>query len=206
MKRVLVSAAIVAILSSALYSGGASAARPRGLVATVEDAQGNDLGTMRIIPREDGKTTVRITAAGLTPGFHGYHVHSIGVCDPASTDTAGALSPFFSAGGHFNPVTTSTHGSHAGDMPPLLAADDGSAWLKFVTDRFLPRDLMDADGSAVVLHAGPDNLAHVPATTATGGERYHSHVDDIFGADTATKATGDAGARFGCGVLERISS
>lgn len=204
MKRVLVTAAIMAILSSALYSGGASAARPRGLVATVQDAQGNDLGTARVIPRDDGKTTVRISAAGLAPGFHGFHVHSAGLCDPAATDSSGTASPFFTAGGHFNPVTANTHGAHAGDMPPLLAAVDGTAWLKFVTDRFVPRDLMDADGSAIVLHAGPDNLAHVPGTTTAGGERYHSHVDDIFGADAATKATGDAGARFGCGVLTRI--
>lgn len=58
----------------------------------------------------------------------------------------------------------------------------------------------------MILHAGPDNLAHVPATTATGEERYHSHVDSVLGADTATKVTGDAGARFTCGVIERYKS
>lgn len=34
------------------------------------------------------------------PGFHGYDVHTAGVCDPAATDAAGAPSPFFTAGGH----------------------------------------------------------------------------------------------------------
>jgi Cu-Zn family superoxide dismutase len=100
-------------------------------------------------------------------------------------------------------VTTNTHGAHAGDMPPLLVAEDGTALLKFKTDRFKNSDLLDDDGSAVILHAGADNLSHIPATTATGGERYHSHVDDVFGPDAATKATGDAGARFSCGVVDR---
>lgn len=205
MKRTLVAGAVLALVATALYSGGASAAGPRGLIGNVADAQGNAVGTVRILATEDGKTSVKIRAAGLAPGFHGFHVHSVGTCDPAATDATGAASPFFTAGGHFNPVTTNTHGAHAGDMPPLLVAADGTAWLKFVTDRFAPKDLMDTDGSSIVLHAGPDNLAHVPAATSAGAERYHSHVDDVFGADTATKATGDAGARYGCGVLERVT-
>lgn len=197
---------LVAVIAAALFAGGsASAARRRGLVATIEDATGSALATVRMMRTDDGKVLVKAAGSGLTAGFHGFHVHSVGVCDPAATDTTGATVPFFSAGGHFNPDTTKTHGAHAGDMPPLLAAADGTTMLRFKTDRFLVADLMDADGSAIVLHAGPDNLAHIPATTSTGGERYHSHVDDVFGADAATKATGDAGARAGCGVLERVS-
>ena len=206
MKRALITGAVLALVATALYSGGASAARPRGLIGTVSDATGNELGTVRIVGTEDGKTSVKIRAEGLAAGFHGFHVHSVGICDPTATDAAGAPSPFFTAGGHYNPVTTNTHGAHAGDMPPLMVAADGTGWLKFVTDRFLAKDLMDADGSAIVLHAGPDNLAHIPAATSAGAERYHSHVDDVFGADTASKATGDAGARFGCAVLERVAS
>src|SRR5688500_7555084 len=198
---------MVAIIGAALFAGrSASAARRTGLVATIEDATGSPLATVRMIRTDDGKVLVKAAGSGLTAGFHGFHVHSVGICDPAATDTTGATVPFFSAGGHFNPDTTKTHGAHAGDMPPLLATVDGTTMLRFKTDRFLIADLMDADGSAIVLHAGPDNPAHTPATTSTGGERYHSHVDSVFGADTATKATGDAGARAGCGVLERVTS
>lgn len=198
---------LVGIVAAALLAGGsASAARRRGLVATIEDASGSALATVRMLRTDDGKVLVKAAGTRLVAGFHGFHVHSVGLCDPAATDTTGATVPFFSAGGHFNPDTTKTHGSHAGDMPPLLVAADGTTMLRFKTDRFRIADLMDADGSAIVLHAGPDNLAHIPATTSTGGDRYHSHVDDILGADAATKATGDAGARAGCGVLERVTS
>lgn len=207
MLKALAVGGLISVIAAALFVGGsASAARRGGLVATIEDATGASLVTVRMIRTDDGKVLVKAAGSGLVAGFHGFHVHSVGQCDPAATDTTGATVPFFSAGGHFNPDTTKTHGSHAGDMPPLLAAADGATMLRFKTDRFQMADLMDADGSAVILHAGPDNLAHIPATTSTGGQRYHSHVDDVFGADTATKATGDAGARTGCGVLERVTS
>lgn len=209
-KGALLVAGLAALVGAAVVSGGAAVARsPRGLVAEMKSATGAIVGKVRFIPTDDGKVLVRATGAGLTPGFHGFHVHATGQCDPNAQDTSGAVVPFFTAGGHYNPSTT-THGAHAGDMPPLLVTDDGTAILRFKTDRFKNRDLMDADGSAVIMHAGPDNLGHVPATTATGDERYHSHSetasDYTFGPDALTKATGDAGARFACGVVERINS
>nr|MBA2724644.1 superoxide dismutase family protein [Actinomycetota bacterium] len=197
----IVGVALAAITAGALMGGSAVAQPPRGLIATMRSAAGAPIGTVRVIPSEDGKTIVRATGAGLTEGFHGFHVHSVGVCDPVATDPNGTVVPFFSAGGHFNPDATKTHGAHAGDMSPLLAASDGSASLRLKTDRFKPRDLLDEDGSVIIMHAGPDNLGHIPAASSTGAERYHSHVDDVFGADTLTKATGDAGPRFACGVL-----
>lgn len=195
-----------AVVGAALLSAGPSAARGRGLVAEVKDVNGSTIATVRVFVTESGKTRVKVAGSNLANGFHGFHVHSVGQCDAAATDASGNASPFFTAGGHYNPDTTKTHGSHAGDMPPLFAAADGTAALAFKTDRFRPAHLMDADGSAVVIHASPDNLAHIPPATSTGGERYHSHVDEVFGPDTATKATGDAGSRFGCGVLTKLTN
>ncbi|MBA2311590.1 MAG: superoxide dismutase family protein [Actinobacteria bacterium] len=197
--------ALVAIVAVALFSGGAVAGS-RGLIAPIEDENGDAIGSVRFRRTDDGEVKVRVNARGLAPGFHGFHVHTTGVCDPDAVDTTGNAFPFFTAGGHYNPVTANTHGAHAGDMSPLLVTQDGRAFLRLKTDRFALGDLMDDDGSAVILHASSDNLAHIPATTSTGGERYHSHVDNVLGADTATKATGDAGARFGCGVIERVRS
>jgi len=75
---------------------------------------------------------------------------------------------------------------------------DGTAELRFQTDRFSLSDLFDADGSAVIVHAGRDNVANIP-------NRYHSHTYDTFGPDVDPLATGDAGARAACGVVERSS-
>ena len=76
------------------------------------------------------KVVVSGLAQGLTPGFHGFHIHAVGVCDPAAP-----TGPFVSAGGHYNP-TLLNHGDHAGDMPPLLVTADGHAYTSFATDRF----------------------------------------------------------------------
>jgi Cu-Zn family superoxide dismutase len=109
--------------------------------------------------------------------------------------------PFFSAGGHFNP-TSDPHGEHAGDFPVLLVMENGRAKEKFKTDRFNLSQLFDNDGSAVIIHEGRDNYANIPATT-DGEKRYHSHLENVFGPDSLTKATGDAGSRFACGVVRK---
>lgn len=206
--KAVASVSTVGLVVAAFAAGPNAGAggRARGLVAHLEDSSGSSVGTVKFVRTGDGAVRVTLKASGLTPGFHGYHVHSTGVCDPEATDTTGATVPFFSAGGHYNSDTSRTHGAHAGDMPPLLAMEDGRAILRFKTDRFRVRELLDDDGSAVIVHAGADNLANIPATTPGGSERYHSHVEDIFGPDTPTKATGDAGARFACGVVERARS
>ncbi|MDQ3645653.1 MAG: superoxide dismutase family protein, partial [Actinomycetota bacterium] len=155
----------IAVVAAALTTGGALASAPRGLVADLQDGAGNAIGRVRFVPTDDGKISVRVAAAGLTPGFHGFHVHTTGTCDPLAEDASGNPVPYFTAGGHYNPDAAATHGAHAGDLVPMLVAGDGTAQLRFKTDRFRNRDLMDADGSAVIFHAGADNLANVPGTT-----------------------------------------
>lgn len=150
------------------------------LRAVLHDAQGAEVGTVRFLPQPGGKVAVRAATSSLTAGFHGFHVHAVGRCEP----------PFASAGGHFNPGGAG-HGGHAGDLPVLLVAEDGAAWAEFETDGFALVDLLDADGSAVIVHAAPDNYANVPARYAPSGP------------DAVTLATGDAGGRIACGVVER---
>ena len=55
---------------------------------------------------------------------------------------------------------------------------------------------VDADRSAIILHAGSDNLANIPA-------RYQSSASQTPGPDATTRETGDAGAGFACGVVRR---
>jgi Cu-Zn family superoxide dismutase len=51
--------------------------------------------------------------------------------------------------------------------------------------------LLDADGSAVIIHAGSDNYGNIPAG------RYDPDADET------TLNTGDAGGRVACGVFAR---
>jgi Cu-Zn family superoxide dismutase len=177
-------------------------------IARLKDANGNRVGVVRF-EKEGEEVEVKARLKNVEPAgeFHGFHVHATGECDPNAVDPAtGEVVPFFSAGGHLdlNPDPDDPgHGQHAGDFPVLLVQSDGHAQAKFATDRFRLRHLLDDDGSAVIVLAGRDNYANIPATTPTGAERYHSHSENVFGPDSVTKATGDAGARFACGVVRR---
>ena len=157
--------------------------------ALLKSADGRAVAKVGLSEQRNGKVTVLVSARGLEPGFHGFHVHEKGLCEPPG---------FTSAGGHHK-HGAQDHGAHAGDMPPLLVTGDGKARTAFVIDSFRIAELVADDGSAVMIHVGRDNLANIPV-------RYHSHVPDAssttFGPDADTLKTGDAGDRFACGVVQ----
>lgn len=160
-------------------AGGSSTREGRNARAVLHDAAGARIGDVKLEQRGDSvKLNVKVDS-GVLPGFHGFHIHAAGVCVP----------PFTSALGHFNPGAA-THRDHAGDLPVLLIDANGTAEARFSTDRFALDDLFDADGSAFILHAGPDNYANIPM------DRYDPDPD------VTTLATGDAGSRLACGVIE----
>jgi superoxide dismutase, Cu-Zn family len=160
-----------------------------GTEVTLLDADNNQVGTVWL-KDDDGALEVEVAAGDLPPGFHGLHLHAIGVCEPDSADPTdpAKVGDFLSAGGHVGADATD-HGQHPGDLPSLLVDSTGSAQLTASTDAVTLEDLMDDDGTAVMVHAGMDNFAHIP-------ERYAPD-----GPDEATLETGDAGDRIACGVV-----
>ncbi len=175
-------------LTAALAAGGVTAgvvtaaktpSDVQSILTDLKDGTGATVGTVEFRKSPRSATYVYLTARGLTPGYHGFHVHAVGTCDAPA---------FTTAMGHLKEPGQS-HGDHTGDFPPLLVKRDGTASARFQTDRFDLASLRDADGSAVMLHAGPDNLANVPPRYAPGGP------------DQATKDTGDSGARIACAAI-----
>lgn len=151
-------------------------------------ADGEEVGTVDLV--DDGELVhVTVNAEGLTPGFHGFHLHAVPECHPDAED-----GPFTTAEGHWS-LGDEEHGEHAGDLPPLFVAEDGTSEASFVTDRFTMADVESNGGVAVMVHAGPDNLANVP-------DRYTAEGGEGSGPDEDTLATGDAGDRAACGVLQ----
>jgi superoxide dismutase, Cu-Zn family len=160
--------------------------RGRFATATLRNAAGERIGNVFFKQRgRDGTVVVFGRARDLPAGFHGFHVHGVGRCDPPG---------FTTAGGHYNPEE-STHRDHAGDMPSLLINSDGEGFVGFATDRFTISELLAGDSSAVIVHAAADNFANIP-------NRYRSPGSPPQGGpDAETLATGDAGSRLACGVV-----
>lgn len=161
--------------------------------ANVQNADGEELGTVEFSPADDGPDamSVKVELSGLEPGYYGLHVHANGVCetDSAAPDDPSETGDFLSAGGHLG-GDDAEHPDHAGDLPALLVMDSGDAHMTFQTDRLTEENLMDDDGSALMIHSDADNYANVP-------ERYAAD-----GPDEDTLSTGDAGSRLACGVIE----
>ena len=158
------------------------------LTVAMSDADGADVGTVTLSPT-DGGVRVDADLQNLEPGFHGFHIHDVGLCEADAPD-----GPFTTATGHLV-GDGGTHGDHDGDMPSLYVTDDGNASLTATLSTFTVEELTEGDGAAFMVHAGPDNFANIP-------DRYSSADADEPGPDEATTKTGDAGARAACGVIE----
>ena len=145
--------------------------------ATLIDVNGRKIGTAEFTKAGNGVKIVVNVAQGLTQGFHGMHIHSIGRCDAPD---------FASAGPHWNP-TARQHGlhnpagSHAGDLPNLVIGQDGVVaenWPLAGSARGIG-GLLDDDGAAFVVHARAD--------------------------DELSDPSGNSGARIACAVLSPAS-
>jgi superoxide dismutase, Cu-Zn family len=175
----LASAGAVAVASSDRDDDDDRDGRGKHARVTLVNAQGATVGRVEFSLRRHGPVEVDAEVWGLPPGFHGLHVHGIGSCVPPA---------YTSAGGHLNP-SGMDHPGHAGDLPTLLVNRDGTGELETETDRFTAEQLRDTDGSAVIVHANPDNYANIPT------DRYDPDPDET------TRATGDAGGRLACGAV-----
>ncbi|MFZ2173378.1 MAG: superoxide dismutase family protein [Rhodococcus sp. (in: high G+C Gram-positive bacteria)] len=158
------------------------------LTATLKNAEGNEVGTATFTQSGE-HVEVTVSVKDLTPGFHGFHVHSVGKCETNSVaPSGGAPGNFLSAGGHFQVGGRSGHPA-SGDLTSLQVREDGAAELVTTTDAFTIEDLRNGDtGTAIMIHAGADNFANIPTRYAPA-------------PDQETLATGDAGARVACGVI-----
>ncbi|WP_240968220.1 superoxide dismutase family protein [Paenibacillus aquistagni] len=141
----------------------------------IMDSKGSKMGTATFTQLAKG-VQVDVKVAGLKPGLHGIHIHETGKCEQPD---------FKSAGGHFNPSMKehgfdNPNGEHAGDIPNLVAGPDGTAEAQFVVttvtlQKGVPNSLLKGGGTALIIHADPDDMHTNPA--------------------------GNAGDRIGCAVI-----
>jgi Cu-Zn family superoxide dismutase len=191
--------------SSAAAPSSSPSARPsaegapsgQGFTTHLKGHDGAEVATAKF-EFNNGYATITIVTTGnqLTPGFHGVHIHKVGKCEPDSVAAGGAgpKGDFLSAGGHFQVQGHTGHPS-SGDLTSLQVRKDGSGTLVTTTDAFTMENLLTGDKTAIIIHAGADNFANIPA------DRYNQINGGAPGPDETTMTTGDAGKRVACGVI-----
>ena len=169
MKRVIIALIVIFAIITACGK------TPTKADAELINAQGDEIGVASILERPEG-IVVRLEVHDLPEGLHAFHIHETGKCE----------GDFKSAGGHFNPFNTkhglkNAEGPHSGDMQNIYVGPDGTALVEvnapLVTLAPRVNSLIKADGTAFVIHEGPDD-----------------YVSDPSGA---------AGARIACGVISK---
>lgn len=176
MKRAFVVLSLVSAVSALTATAvPAQTGRSEMAKATLRAADGKEVGTAQFAETPSG-VLVTLAVKNVPAGEHAVHIHAVGRCEP----------PFTSAGGHFNPEgrkhgLIAADGHHAGDMPNLHIPPSGTLETEILNtsitlEKGKPNSVFDADGSAIIIHAGKDDYKTDPA--------------------------GEAGGRIACGVIE----
>ena len=162
------------LLSACAVSMGPPSTKAESLPVALFDGTGARVGTATLTSDPAGLTIV-VEVAGLAPGVHAVHIHEHGLCERPD---------FLSAGPHLDDGThqhgrQNPAGPHLGDLDQLTVGADGrgTARLRFtpLSGRFQPKLIFGGDGTALIIHAGPD--------------------------DERTDPSGNSGPRVACGIM-----
>jgi len=173
MRRHVAALGVLMLLAPGCSALTTSTATDHVATSEVRNAAGQVVGTATLTEVSGGVRVV-LEMRGMPPGVKAVHIHAVGKCEGPD---------FASAGPHLNPTgkqhgLLNPNGPHAGDLPNITIGADGRGRLETMNDRVTLRGsgaLLDADGSALVVHAAPDDFVTDPA--------------------------GGSGARIACGVI-----
>lgn len=131
---------------------------------TVEKGVGKPAGSIVISKTKYG-VLFTPNLHGLTPGFHGFHIHEVDSCEKNG----------MAAGGHFDPYKTGKHRGpyrdegHLGDLPVLMVSAEGVATTPVLAPRI--KNIEDIRHRSLMLHDGGDNYSDEPNKLGGGGGR-----------------------------------
>ncbi len=136
------------------------------------NSAGQKIGTVRAWQTAGG-VSFRVTASGLPHGLHGIHVHAVGRCDPPEFTTAGRA---LESGGQEARAEQSRGPARRGSSQRRGRRERRALGATVTLPGATMATLLDADGSALVIHAQAD--------------------------DYMTDPSGNSGARIACAVIQ----
>lgn len=176
MPRLSLFAAAFASLALPVFAqdAAAPAAETAPLIAEIKTAEGDSVGMVTATETPSGLMLVTLELTGLPQGIHGVHIHETGTCTPPDFDSAGGH-----LAGDKDHGVMSANGPHPGDLPNIHVPETGNLTVEYFAADLTTDMMEDEDGSAIILHAHPDDYVGQP--------------------------TGHAGARLSCGSFARAS-
>lgn len=141
---------------------------PSVMEVDVYNSSADMIGTATLSEQEDG-VQVKLELTGLTPGFHGIHVHENSKCEGPD---------FKSAGSHLNPEGNQhglmhPEGAHLGDLPNIEADSSGNVEGELMLNEATLKDgknsIAENEGTSLVITAGQDDGVSQPG--GNSGER-----------------------------------
>ncbi len=175
-----------------------------GSVSVVGSSEDSAISGTLVLSQSDPGSPVYISGdiVGLTPGFHGFHVHEIG-------DTSEGCK---AAGSHFNPHEQ-THGApndtvrHVGDLGDIFTEAGEDVTRVDIVDKVasLYTGKSNVLGRTIVIHAGMTllNSSYGCALCSYNDAYFIIGEDDLGdGDDDESLKTGNAGGRVACGIIE----
>jgi len=172
-KRNFLAIGAAAVLVGLGGAAAVSAAAGDKATATIESKSGSKVtGKAEFTELASGGTKVEVWIENATPGTHGLHIHEKGDCSAPDGS---------SAGGHFNAAgnphaAPADKARHNGDLGNIEVGTDGKGHLEITSD-------------LLTVSPGPDSVVGKSVI-------FHEKADDL-----KTQPTGNAGARYGCGII-----
>ena len=160
--RRAVTVALLLALAACSQNAGVRGSGEAAQMINLTNAAGASLGSVALSEGAGGVTMV-VNASGMAPGPHGIHLHEAGRCDGPKFESAGKhWNPGLKQHGRDNP-----QGAHLGDLANLNVGAGGTATASFTVAGARMASgatmLADADGTALVVHAKPDDYRTDPS-------------------------------------------
>jgi Cu-Zn family superoxide dismutase len=166
--RILATLIFLSGASSVAFAQG-TAPEESQLSVPIFAAGGKPAGILEMTDTPNGVLLDVTFEPGVLPaGEHAMHIHQVGDCSDVDAG-------FKKAGDHYNPAAAEhgfvpEGGPHAGDMPNMVIVDGQKTEVRGFNPmiHFSEGDapLFDDDGSALVIHAKPDDYASQPSGEA----------------------------------------